>query len=104
MPQEERECRLNITDADFKTYGLRVIDELEAFVLADSDTYQVADDNREGIRVSTPHGWFLLRLSVHDPVMPLNFESNEALGVDKMVALIKPFFEKYSGLDISVLE
>lgn len=103
MPKEERECRLNITEANFKTYGLKVIDELEAFVLKDADIYTVADDNREGIRVSTPYGWFLLRLSVHDPAMPLNLESNEVGGVEKMVALIKPFFERYSGLDISAL-
>ena len=104
MPAEERECRLNITEAYFKTYGLRVIDELEAFVSKDTATYKVADDNREGIRVSTPYGWFLLRLSVHDPVMPLNFESNEVGGIDKMVALIKPFFQNYSGLDISAIK
>ena len=104
MPKEERECRLNITEDYFKAYGLRVIDELEAFVLKDTLTYKVADDNREGIRVSTPYGWFLLRLSVHDPVMPLNFESDEIGGIDKMIALIKPFFEKYSGLDISAIK
>ena len=104
MPAEERECRLNITEEYFKTYGLRVIDELEAFVMNDTDTYKVADDNREGIRVSTPYGWFLLRLSVHDPVMPLNFESDELGGINKMVALIRPFFEKYSGLDIGALK
>lgn len=103
MPKEEKECRLNITEEAFKVYGLRVIDELEAFVSSDTATYKVADDNREGIRVSTPYGWFLLRLSVHDPVMPLNFESDEVGGIDKMIALIKPFFEQYSGLDICAL-
>ncbi len=103
-PVEERECRFSITEPDFKTYGLKVIDELEAFVSSDTETYTVADDNREGLRVSTKYGWFLLRLSVHDPVMPLNFESDEAGGIDKMVALIKPFFGSFSGLDISALK
>ncbi len=102
-PKEERECRFNITEEAFKVYGLRVIDELEAFALADKETYTVADDNREGMRISTKYGWFLLRLSVHDPVMPLNFESDEIGGIDKMVALIRPFFEKFKGLDISAL-
>lgn len=103
-PAEERECRFNITDPDFKTYGLKVIDELEAFVSSKPETYTVADDNREGIRVSTKYGWFLLRLSVHDPVMPLNFESDEIGGIDKMVELIKPFFSGFGGLDISALK
>jgi phosphomannomutase len=101
-PVEERECRLKITESDFKLYGEKVIKELEDFVKSDS-SYRVADDNREGIRVSTDYGWFLLRLSVHDPVMPLNFESDETGGIDKMVKNLKPFFEKYDGLDISAL-
>ncbi len=103
-PVEERECRFNITDEAFKVYGLRVIDELEAYVSERPEIYRVADDNREGLRVSTDYGWFLLRLSVHDPVMPFNFESDEAGGIDKMVALIKPFFETFEGLDISSLK
>lgn len=103
-PVEERECRFSITEPDFKTYGLKVIDELEAFVSLRPETYTVADDNREGLRVSTKYGWFLLRLSVHDPVMPLNFESDEIGGIDKMVALIKPFFASFGGLDISALK
>ena len=101
-PVEEKECRLNITEADFKAYGQKVIDELEEFVKGNS-SYRVADDNREGIRVSTQYGWFLLRLSVHDPVMPLNFESDEVGGIDKMIAALRPFFEKYEGLNISAL-
>ncbi len=103
-PVEERECRFSITEPDFKTYGLKVIDELEAFVSSKPETYTVADDNREGLRVSTKYGWFLLRLSVHDPVMPLNFESDEIGGINKMVALIKPFFASFGGLDISALK
>ncbi len=102
-PAEEKECRFGITVEHFQTYGLRVIDELEAYVSSQPDIYKVADDNREGIRVSTKYGWFLLRLSVHDPVMPMNFESDEAGGIDKMTALIKPFFERFDGLDISAL-
>lgn len=102
-PKEERECRFNITIPDFKDYGLSVIDSLNTFCLSNPEVYTVADDNREGIRVSTKHGWFLLRLSVHDPVMPLNFESDNIGGIDEMVALIKPFFEKFEHLDISAL-
>ena len=45
--------------------------------------------NHEGIRVSfgkdEGDGWFLLRLSVHDPIMPLNIES-DAVGGVKLIA------------------
>ena len=103
LPVEEREVRFNITTPQFKEYGLKVIDELEKYALTRSD-FTVADDNREGIRISTKNGWFLLRLSVHDPVMPLNFESDVTGGVDKDINDIKDFFEKFEFLDISALK
>ena len=60
----------------------------------------IADDNREGIRISTKDGWFLLRLSVHDPVMPMNFESNVEGGIVKDIAALKPFLAQFTELDI----
>ncbi len=102
VPKEEREVRFNILAEDFKSYGLTVIDELEKFALTQED-YKIADDNREGIRVSTPNGYFLLRLSVHDPVMPMNFESNEIGGIEKDIAKLKEFFSRFNELDISAL-
>ena len=102
MPAEEREVRFNIKAADFKAYGLEVIKKLEEFA-GKNPTYKIADDNREGIRVSTENGWFLLRLSVHDPVMPMNFESNVKGGIDKDIAPLKDFFSQFDELDISAL-
>lgn len=103
MPAEERECRFNILLDDFKEYGNNVIAELEKFASQFPDRYTIADDNREGIRVSTQNGWFLLRMSVHDPVMPMNFESNIEGGIAEDIKLLKPFFEKFQHLDCSSL-
>ncbi|MBR5473502.1 MAG: phosphomannomutase/phosphoglucomutase [Clostridia bacterium] len=99
MPVEEAEYRFNILTKDFRTYGEKVIAELEQFA-AGQDGYVIADDNREGIRVSTPNGWFLLRLSVHDPVMPMNFESNNLGGIEIMKNELKEFFENFSELEM----
>ena len=103
-PVERRELRLNITEPDFRPVGLKVIDDLEAFSNA-KEGWQVADDNREGIRVSCRegNGWFLLRLSVHDPVMPLNLESDRPGGVDEMLKGLRAFFADVKGLDLSAL-
>ena len=103
MPAEELEVRFNILDPDFKTYGQRVIDELEEYAKT-RPNYKIADDNREGIRISTENGFFLLRLSVHDPVMPMNFESNVKGGIKRDIEDIKEFLTKFNKLDISVLE
>ena len=102
MPCEEREVRFNILAEDFRTYGQQVIAKLEEYA-ATVPEYKIADDNREGIRVSTKNGWFLLRLSVHDPVMPMNFESNIAGGIDKDIADLKEFFKSFNELDTSAL-
>lgn len=99
MPLDEREFRLNITAKDFKLYGETVIKKLEKYI-SKNNKYVIADDNREGIRVSSKDGWFLLRLSVHDPVMPLNFESNTPTGIDDMISDLKDFFAQFNDLQL----
>ena len=103
VPAEEKEIRFNIKAEDFKSYGQMVIDKLNEYASSKSE-YCIADDNREGIRVSTKNGWFLLRLSVHDPVMPMNFESDVVGGINEDINDIKDFFTQFDELDISALE
>lgn len=99
-PVEGCEVRYTITEPDFKAYGERVLRDLEAY--AAEQGWQVADDSREGVRVSFPKdkgdGWFLLRLSVHDPVMPLNVESDTAGGCEVILSQLAPFIEKQTKL------
>lgn len=102
MPAEEKEFRFNILCDDFKNYGNRVIEELTKYAETRSD-WKVADDNREGVRISTEDGFFLLRLSVHDPVMPMNVESNVKGGIKKDIDSLKSFFTQFDKLDISSL-
>lgn len=99
MPAEEKECRVTITAPDFKTYGNTVISEFEKYI-TENDKYKVADDNREGIRVSDENGWILLRMSVHDPVIPINFESNNPGGIAVMIEDLKPFLSKFDKLSL----
>ncbi|NJM98271.1 MAG: phosphomannomutase/phosphoglucomutase [Phormidesmis sp. RL_2_1] len=105
-PVESEEYRLKILAEDFKTHGNRVIDQLQTFAKAQSG-WQAAANNYEGIRIacSSPaeDGWFLLRLSLHDPVLPLNIESNVAGGVEAIKTRLTTFFETVSQLDVSSL-
>lgn len=101
--KEEKEIRIKIKEADFAAYGKSVIEKLTAYAEA-QETWQVADDNREGIRVSFGEndgdGWFLLRLSVHDPIMPLNIESNTEGGVEIILSKLMSFLKDCEGLVI----
>lgn len=103
MPAEELELRFSIKAPDFAEYGKKVIAALENYAKARPE-YRIADDNREGVRISTENGFFLLRMSVHDPVMPMNFESNSAGGIKRDIEAIKPFFKQFDLLDTSVLD
>lgn len=101
-PVESKEIRIKITEKDFRTYGEKVIRDLFAYA-EKQRTFKIAEDNHEGIRVSfdkrNGNGWFLLRLSVHDPIMPLNIESDSKGGAEKIYKKILPFLESCEGLD-----
>ena len=97
-PVESKEIRFKIKEKDFREYGEKVIADLEKYAEA-QEGWKIADDNREGIRVyfdkDNGDGWFLLRLSVHDPIMPLNIESDTKGGVDIIFNQLNTFLSKY---------
>jgi phosphomannomutase len=101
-PAEDQEFRFNIKLSEFSDYGKKVLDALPAFIDSMNGWSQVVD-NYEGIRVScSPNsgdGWFLLRMSLHDPVMPLNIESNSAGGSKIIAQKLKPFFMNFTMLE-----
>lgn len=100
-PLESMEVRYQITEKDFRACGERIISELTAYAEA-QDGWKVADDNREGVRVSfdkdNGDGWFLLRLSVHDPIMPLNIESDSEGGAEIILEKLTAFLRTTQGL------
>ncbi len=105
-PAEALEVRIPILEQDFRSRGNEVIESLDAY--SQEKGWQTAPDNREGIRVSFPagegEGWFLVRLSVHDPILPVNIESDVPGGADVIRGKLRDFFISESrGLDISAL-
>ena len=102
-PVESREVRFKITEKDFRACGEKIIADLTAYA-ENQDGWCVADDNREGIRVSfdkdNGDGWFLLRLSVHDPIMPLNIESDSTGGVEIIYNKLYEFLKTTNGLEL----
>lgn len=105
-PAESEEFRMKLGLEEFAPYGNDIIKELGRFAET-VPGWTVEPRNYEGIRVkcdeTSGNGWFLLRMSLHEPLMPLNIESDEAGGVDKIRAALKPFLSKYDKLDSSKL-
>ena len=106
--KEEKELRFPITAEDFRPYGEGTIAALENY--AKAHNWDIAPDNREGIRISFPEndgdGWFLLRMSVHDPILPLNIESNSVGGVRVLAEKLLKFFDevKPENVDYAALK
>ena len=105
-PAESVEFRMNIQLEDFKGYGQQVIDELTAYAQNQAG-WALAPNNFEGVRVNLDeahgNGWFLLRLSLHDPLLPLNIESNSEGGAKKIAAELAGFIANYDKLDAASL-
>lgn len=101
-PAESVEFRMNIKLDDFKPYGQQVIDELTAYAAA-KEGWSLAPSNFEGVRVNLDeahgNGWFLLRLSLHDPLLPLNIESNSQGGAKMIAQELAGFIKAYDKLD-----
>lgn len=106
-PKESVEFRMNILLEEFKPYGQQVIDELTAYA-ASKQGWSLEGSNYEGVRVNLDaahgNGWFLLRLSLHDPLLPLNIESVEEGGAKKIAQEIYEFVKGYTNLDLASLE
>ena len=108
-PVESKEIRLNITEKDFRSRGEEVISLISSHA-ENNESWHIAPDNREGIRVSfdlagqKDSGWFLLRLSVHDPVLPLNCESDVAGGVQTILRDLRDVLKNEKGIDLAALE
>ncbi len=100
FPFDSKEFRLSITTNDFIDYGNMVIEKLLEQVES-VDGWKKESVNFEGIRVKcnneNEQGWFLLRMSLHDPVMPLNIESNVKGGIEIIKSKFK---EQIKGFEL----
>ncbi len=101
-PVESVEFRMNILLDDFKEYGQKVIDELTDYA-KNKEGWALESQNFEGVRVNVLSGWFLLRLSLHDPLLPLNIESDEIGGAKLIAKELAEFIKSYDKLEMQKL-
>ncbi len=107
MPAEAFEVRVKfVAGCDFKALGQTLIKDLEAYASA-LPYAEVAKNSYEGCRVAlnkkNGNGWALVRLSLHDPVLPINVESNTPHGCLNSLKVLYYFLRKYPFLDVTPL-
>lgn len=99
---EEREYRFKINGDDFKAYGTNALNTFEE--RAKAKGYQIAPNSYEGVRITFDtdevKGWLLLRMSLHDPQMPLNVEGIREGDCDKLFDIVLELLEGFDRLVI----
>lgn len=122
-PKESEEIRFKINEARISDDPVTEVKEITGFagyadIVLDSMHYwveeteglEIVTPNYEGIRINynlplsghaeKAKGWFLLRKSLHDPVMPLNIESDTTGGVKLISQIICDFLSQFEGIEI----
>ena len=106
-PLESEEFRCKIKVAEFQDFGNKLISDIKEHV-SEIEGWQLVANNYEGVRVAcnefNGNGWFLIRLSLHDPIIPTNIESDSTGGVKIIAEKIYAFLKQYPLLDCSGLE
>lgn len=106
-PQEATEVRLKFETPEFKTVGKDIISELTA-VAIEKPYLSLAPENCEGVRINFDkdhgNGWALVRMSLHEPILPINAESNDKGGVKKILAELYKHLKTYPFLNTENLK
>ncbi len=108
-PVESAEIRLKITAPDFRMAGKAAIQQILDYASSMED-WHIAPDSREGVRINFDlgegfqNGWFLLRLSVHDPVLPLNVESDVPGGTRYMLESLLKALKDAPGIEVQPIQ
>ncbi|XP_042510410.1 phosphoglucomutase isoform X2 [Macadamia integrifolia] len=93
----------DLKGGSFREYGDAVLKHLENTTCSDPKL-QKAPVNYEGVRASGYGGWFLLRLSLHDPVLPLNIEAPSNEDAVKLGLAVLAAVKDFVALDTSALD
>lgn len=93
---EQLEFRLNIDAKNFKEYGENILSEIKLKIKNDKEL-NIAEPNYEGVKayINNSKSWFLIRISLHEPILAINIESEYLNGskeiIDKIRYLLKDF-------------
>ena len=101
-PAESKEFRLKIIGVeDFRSFGNEILEKFKTRAV--EKNLKLAEPNFEGVRINFKGGWALLRMSLHDPNMPLNIESDKIGGVKEIEKILVELLAGFENLDLNGL-
>lgn len=106
-PCESAEARLNVLLDDTADYTAAVLETVEKH-FSNLPGFEIVQPNYEGVRVNADethgNGWFLVRRSLHDPLMPCNIESNSMGGMRLIAAELYNALRAFDKLELEPLK
>ncbi len=101
-PLEEADIRLKFTDEGWRETAEKIVSRLTAL---SERLLTVSNDNYEGVRayLNNADGYFIVRTSVHDPVLPIYIEADKRGGTLKIAKFLYSFLSGFRGLDCTPL-
>ncbi len=102
-PLEETDLRLNFIGDGWRSTAEKIISRLNGIA---ERMLKLSQDNYEGVRAYVSHadGYFIVRTSVHDPVLPIYIESNKPSGVLSIARFLHSFLNGFADVDCAPLE
>ena len=102
--KESKEIRLRIAADSRKEYMDKLIKDIETHS-ENTENWEQVKENYEGIRVSCTYkdgkGWFLLRSSLHEPIICINIESSFQDGTDLITKEVMDILKNYKEIKMS---
>ena len=91
---------------DTADYTARVLEHVAEY-FASREGFRIVMPNYEGVRINADpahgNGWFLIRRSLHDPIMPCNLESSSNGGLRLLAEALLGAIEEFDKLDAAPL-
>lgn len=97
--KEDVEYRIKINEPEFKDYAEKIISDLKQINYG-AYNWNLVEKNFEGVRFNCDSeeekGWFLLRASLHEPLIVLNIESDVVGGCQSIYKKVTNFLSAYN--------
>ncbi len=101
---EEKEIRFTIKAEDFRSEGNKVLEALGEYA-GNVKGWEIETPNYEGVRIICDgNSWFLLRLSLHEPLLCLNIETGEKGKIEEIQGQIYEFLKDFDKVDITPIK
>ena len=102
QPLETMEYRFVIIEEPIFENGNRIIDSFKEYLRTKEDL-SLVENHLEGVRANFSgkygEGWFILRLSLHEPLLVWTMESDEEGKLPLLIEELLPFFMEQKELD-----